>query len=531
MMHIVHNLSRFLSSLILLCSCSVTAIVLQELPHASENSWLSVANKAVRRSADYSTLNLRNSETFTWGGKSIVMFIAVPGLLSAPPASQTHHAVLANLTVYMPDSQENIISLQRFKSLLRSVECTQEAIDFRFKDDTALQYAKATWDWVNVAENHTFVLVADTRDCGWNDHRVPFIVSNLHFNEQEIAAHLTAKASTWRDATHTYTLQVGNLAYPLTKVKRQVGDINVNREFSIPFVYKLPIPAFEFVAPLFDYQAAVKVDCEDCGTRGSFEIGLHLESQLGIPLRAQASLKPRGVEARIAPRLTLAGNLTSTPFKLMERTWPAIALQGITVPGGILDIAPELIFSGGMDIGPFTGSGSISGGTIMALDDSEHATIDLLGASPYTQSSWTPNLRPRNVILDMKVAVETKMTLKAKLHMNTKALGSEYDLGVSIITTASAKTQPIACKSLIVIDVDVHFANMISAFGGPACPDDKELNGLAVNVITEYGVSLSAEAVNMTSKDKTPTEYTLNVGYGSSFTRFGANSNSYRTGF
>jgi hypothetical protein len=357
--------------------------------------------------------------------------------------------------VYMPDSQENIVSLQKFKGLLRSVECTRESIDFRFKDDTTLEYAKTTWDWVNAAENHTFVLVADTGDCGWNEHRLPFIVSNLHFNEQETAAHLTAKASTWQDAIHTYSLQVGSLGNPSAKLKRQIGDANISRELSVPFVYKVPIPAFEFMAPVFDYLTKVKVDCEDCGSYGSFEIGLHFESKLGIPTRAQASLKPRGVGLTMAPRLTLMGNLTVTPFTLMERTWPAQALQGITIPGGVLSIEPELIYSGGLEVGPFTGSASMSGGTMMTLDDSEHATFDLLGASVYTQSTWKPTLRPRNLILDTKFIIDAKMLAKAKLHINAKGLGQEYELGFSLITTALAKTENIACKFSVAIDVGV----------------------------------------------------------------------------
>jgi hypothetical protein len=71
MMYIVQYFSHFLSYFILLYTYSVNAIVLQELPHAPESNWLSVANKAFRRSADYSALNLRSTETFTWGGKSV----------------------------------------------------------------------------------------------------------------------------------------------------------------------------------------------------------------------------------------------------------------------------------------------------------------------------------------------------------------------------------------------------------------------------------------------------------------------------
>jgi hypothetical protein len=374
-----------------------------------------------------------------------------PLVLMGRTASQTYHAVLANLTVYTPDSQENIISLQRFKGLLKSVECTRDTIDLKFKDDAAREYAQGTWDWVNSSNNHTFVLVADTNDCGWNDHRQPFVVSNLRFDQKDNVAHLTAKASTWQDAVHSYTLQVGTMENPSTKLRRQFGDININRELSLPFGYKLPVAAIEFVTPLFNYKMGVKLDCEDCGTQGSFEIGLHLETTLGIATRVQASLKPHGVGARLVPKLTLSGNITEGPMKLMEKTYPALPIDGITVPGGVLNINPEILYTVNAEVGPLVGSAAISGGTVMTVDDSEHVKIDLLSASPYVQSEWTPKFTARNWVIDNRVTADVRVTGKAKLLINAKTMGKEYDLGLSLIPRASVKIEGVACKFPIVI--------------------------------------------------------------------------------
>jgi hypothetical protein len=372
-------------------------------------------------------------------------------LLTPSPVSQTYHAVLANLTVYMPDVHENIVSLQRFKSLLQTVNCTQESIDLKFKDGATLQYAKKTWDWVNTAKKHTFVLVADTKDCGWNDHRTPFSVTELWFDEKENAAHLTAKASTWQDAAHTYTLQVGSLENPSPKSKRQLGGENIHRELSVGFDYKLPFPAFEFIGPILGYKTGVKMDCDDCKTHGRFEMGLHIEHTFGVPTKVLAALKPRGVGARMAPRLTITGNFTNTTKSLLERDWPPIPMDGVSIPGGVLSIEPELLFNAGVEMTPIQGSGSLSGGTMMTLADSEHVTVDLLGAFPYAQSKWEPKIIPRPLVLDSKLSGDVRMFGKGKLHINTKSFGQEYDIGISLTPSVSAKIEGIAGKHSTII--------------------------------------------------------------------------------
>jgi hypothetical protein len=438
------SLGHFLSFAILLISYNVTAIVLRELPHAPEAR--SIISRFNRRSADFSTLNLKSAESFTWGGAFQPIWTSIVANLLTPSAvSQSYHAVVANLTVYTPDFQENIISLQRFKSLLQSVNCTQESIDLKFKDDAALQHAKTTWDWVNTAENYTFILVADTRDCGWNDHRMPFIVSELRFNEKENAAHLAAKASTWQNATHTYTLQVGSLENPSSKLRRQLGGENINRELSVGFDYKLPVRAAEFIAPFYDYKLGVKMDCDDCGTQGRFDMALHLEHMFGVPTKVQASMRPRGVGARMAPRLTVIANFTRAPRSLLERDWPPLPLDGVSIPGGVLSIEPELLFNAGVEFGPLVGSGSLSGGTMVSLEDSEHVTLDLLGAFPYTQSKWAPTIRPRSLILDSKMTGDLRMYAKGRLHINAKSLGQEYDIGISLTPSVTASIEGIAC--------------------------------------------------------------------------------------
>jgi len=130
------------------------------------------------------------------------------------PGNNGSNAILGNLTVSMPGNNENIISMQRFKGMTRSVTCSNNSIDIFSNDNTTFAYAQNVWDWVNGADNHTFVMVVGTGDCGWNEHRVPFTISALAYNDATSTASLTANASNWREAIHSYTLDVGAMPIP-----------------------------------------------------------------------------------------------------------------------------------------------------------------------------------------------------------------------------------------------------------------------------------------------------------------------------
>ena len=80
------------------------------------------------------------------------------------------------MTVHMPDSHENILSMERFRDLLASVSCTQTSMDLTFKDASSYTYAKKVWEWVNNANHYQFTLVAGAGDCQWNQDRMPFVV-------------------------------------------------------------------------------------------------------------------------------------------------------------------------------------------------------------------------------------------------------------------------------------------------------------------------------------------------------------------
>ena len=47
--------------------------------------------------------------------------------------------------------------MEQFNGMLTSVECSASNLALTFKDDATFAYAQKVWDWVNGADNHSFV--------------------------------------------------------------------------------------------------------------------------------------------------------------------------------------------------------------------------------------------------------------------------------------------------------------------------------------------------------------------------------------
>jgi hypothetical protein len=68
-----------------------------------------------------------------------------------------------NFTVYMAGDNENILTMEKFSGLTKSIKCTQSQIDIQFKDSASYAYAKQVWDWVNGADNHSLFVSLNLR--------------------------------------------------------------------------------------------------------------------------------------------------------------------------------------------------------------------------------------------------------------------------------------------------------------------------------------------------------------------------------
>ncbi|QMW43561.1 hypothetical protein AFCA_007832 [Aspergillus flavus] len=417
---------------------------------------------------------------FIWNlkGKILSIGLGVSQLLTSTTASQNGQPAFAEFAVET-DDDTSVVSMERFKSLLKSVHCTNTSMAVNFKNQKSFEYTKRAWNWVNDIERNTLIVVAGTGQCGWNTHRVPFAVSKIEFDDHTKTANLQARRSEWKDVFHSFELSVGRVA------KEEVHDACVapqhtkrkehQRTMTMSFDHPWNLPQKDFSTP--EDAFSLTLSCDQCGTKGSFELGFYLRNENHIPKAATFTLTPHGVSARIGPKLTLSGDLTeeySQQFDLAK-----IPIYGYSIPG-VLDLGPEIVFSFGISVGPVAGSASVSSGIDISLLDSAELKIDLL--SPHVvHSGWTPQVRTEPVKVDAQIEAGFNIHAKAAIQLAAEALGHGFAAGINL--------KPVLGATL-----------SLSESTAGVCAKDKEHHVFGVNVAPSAGVSLNAEITRASDK-------------------------------
>lgn len=103
----------------------------------------------------------------------------------------------------MEGEAENILSMEKFDGMIENLECSDTQMKITFDDEESYQYAQHAWDWVNGADNHSFVMVAGKGDCG-NVHRQPYVIGHIEYDDASVTAYLDARAAEWSDIAHSY---------------------------------------------------------------------------------------------------------------------------------------------------------------------------------------------------------------------------------------------------------------------------------------------------------------------------------------
>jgi hypothetical protein len=286
-----------------------------------------------------------------------------------------------------------------------------------FKNERSYQYGQRIWEWVNDADDRTFVVVAGHGHCGWNRDRLPFVVSNVQFNDAKNTINVIGHVSDWKTIAHTYELRVGG--HPSAKR-------DWNPSFSLDFNHPLPGSSKSFsVGDLkFTY------DCEGCGTEGDFDFQFHIETEAFIPTGASMTLSPQGVSASFNPRLGLSANFTDT--KSDEFPLGKIPVDGLSIPGGVLDVGPEIVFSWGYEIGQIVGTAGVSTGVSVSLEDSAEMTIDLTSPD-VSADGWEPSVSRKPFTVDASISGSLQLNVKAGIELSLEALGmSEAPVNLKI---------------------------------------------------------------------------------------------------
>jgi hypothetical protein len=322
--------------------------------------------------------------------------------------------MLGNLSVYMPGDIENILSMERFDGMLKSVDCTDHEMSLQFNDDATFAYAQRVWDWVNGEDNHTFVMVAGSGDCGWNTQRQPFLVSGIAYDEDQNVARLRANSTDWQIVAHTFDLQVGNLPLPDSALEARDLSQDVSLDLST---------SFPFSAKYTEGDLSAELECTKCGTGGSINLEFKVSVEWFDLKEASIKMSPNKVSAQAHIKLTGSGTLTEP--KTYEKNVLSIPLNSITIPGGILNIGPNLDVDVGFEISAFSGSTSISSGATINLSDSAILELDLLDPSNNEFSGWLPTVDTEPLKIDAKISGGVEIFTQLGLKLVAEALGGK----------------------------------------------------------------------------------------------------------
>ncbi|KAL2786871.1 hypothetical protein BJX66DRAFT_20333 [Aspergillus keveii] len=395
---------------------------------------------------DFSMLELLSRDSFYWTG------------------AQNGHPTLANLTIDLPGDDETVISIDRFKHLLTSIQCTNRSMAVSFKNDEAYGYIKRGWQWLNDVDPHKLVVIAGAGDCRWNPTRIPFAASTVVFNDAANTAKLVGKAMAWKDFQN-YELTVGK--YRPVYGSSSVSQRDIDKTMTLPFDLPLPFSSGKIQTPVDNLD--LTWFCADCGTQGSFDFGFHIETKNGVPNGASITLSPNGVKAVLTPRIAIQADIGGD----IDDEWEIgkIPVGGISIPGGILDVGPQITFSLGYSIGPLQGSAGITTGVTVSIPDDSELEIGLI--SPDVSSTgWSPDLETKPVTVDARLLGEVLVYVKASIDLSAEALGQGFEAGINL--------KPY-----------VGGAFMAQATSGEVCEGEGDHYG--VKVFPKAGVALNAD--------------------------------------
>lgn len=319
----------------------------------------------------------------------------------------------------MPGDSEYILSMEHFDGMIEATSCSDTSISMTFEDNATFAYAQRTWDWVNGADNHSFVMVAGPGDCGNNTDRIPFIISTITYDEVANAAVLNARQSTWQAIAHTYDLVVGSVG-PNPSNPSNLEERDITKGTSIDFNHGLP---FSLALSSGPFESSLA--CTDCRTTGQFDIEFRISQTFFVPTGASMKISPKGVSAVGQVKLSGSGQLASPLTKTFDLL--SVPISALNIPG-VLEFGPFLAVAVGASLSPVSLSGGIKAGAKASLSDDAVLNMDLLNPAANSFSGWLPEVETMGVSADISVTTTFSVFLQPSIEIRAEALGEHSRL-------------------------------------------------------------------------------------------------------
>ena len=395
--------------------------------------------------------------------------------------------LLGNLTVFTPGDNEHIVDMERFDGMLTSIKCNPDGLELAFDDDESFAHAQKVWDWVNGADNHTFVMVAGKGDCGKDSLRTPYLIHTLKYDEGKNIARLQGKQGTWEEIAHTYELRVGRV--PMSKdfklLRRDLSqDLYMN--LALDLKHRMKVQTGPVSGELI---------CDPCNIGGRMKFELVLKTTASFPTGASLTLSPESVRAQASLRLTLASNF-DTKVDLPGFTFPSVPLAGVSIKG-ILTVGPVLEVSLDGEA-KLEGAITVTAGATASLENTAVLRADLLSPGNNQFSGWQPQLTTEPVNMEAKATLTFKAWLSPMLKVEASALGQGLEAGVSF--------------RMPYVEVK---AEAFTSQGGSACKPNDGFE-LGLRYFTQFGAEVRFRAGKIPGKGGSTNNVDLSLGVSSS---------------
>lgn len=297
---------------------------------------------------------------------------------------------------------ERIISMERFKPMLKSVQCGEKTVlEFESRED--FEYAIRAWDWVNEDETHSFILVADHPGCGPDDERQPFYIYDADYDEEKYTAHLYGDEKEWKDVARTFDLDFGRMTWQNpnapTDLSKRFGEWGFDKGLDLDLSSDFSGNIYDGESDALDFS----VDCVGCGTSGSVEVTGSVTVDILDPQEVSLTVTPRGLRADMG--VEVHAKTGTNPFTIsyskavVEIPLPySISLPKIGTIGFVLKEKVGISTKGNQAEADFEfGMGA-------SVSDDAMLRVDLANSDNDEFSGWTPDFesKPFSITGDIK---------------------------------------------------------------------------------------------------------------------------------
>ncbi|PGG99831.1 hypothetical protein GX51_06123 [Blastomyces parvus] len=334
-----------------------------------------------KRADDLTQLDPRAIETILWGSK----------------VQDGTSFAMANMTLYT-ETGELIISLERFRPMLKSLQCGSKMV-LPFTSKANFEYAIRAWKWVNEDETHKFIMIADDPSCGRPNERVPYLIHDADYDEKNFIAYLYGEEKKWEEVARTFDLEFGSadIPDPSQSLHKRLGTFGFSKKVNLPIKKRFNGNIINIKDPL----GSMRLDCVDCGTSGRFQAQMKIKVKWLKPKEVSLTISPDNVRGDLGLKLTTKRRIPGRFSLSQSKKLLTVPVWGTSIKG-IGEVGFMFKLSLGISTSNHKGDAKMKFGSVAKLKNSAIARVNLAKASDQKFSGWAPTFSAKPFSLNSK---------------------------------------------------------------------------------------------------------------------------------